>query len=436
MIYDKDTLMRNFADAVGFEVKAGDGGNGAISFRREKFVARGGPDGGDGGDGGNVVLIADHNLNTLADLVRRKSYQADRGKPGRGQKSTGKSGEDLVLQVPVGTQVFEVQEIKDKTAEFLIADLNHDGERFILAKGGEGGYGNAHFARASFQTPRFAELGTPGEEREVILRLKIVADVGLIGLPNVGKSTLLSVISNARPKIADYEFTTLVPNLGIARYKDRTFIVADIPGLIEGASKGRGLGIKFLQHIERTKLLVHILDATRPNPKKDCQIINKELRAYSPELARRPQIVLFNKLDVISLDTLRNLRKLKFPAKEVVYISAAAHHNIADLLQAILRRLPKAARLQRDHGPVKIFTLADLPRMRFEIAALRAHHFIVKGPVQERLATKTDFTNEQAVGRFWKVLKRMGVWDALKKRGAKRGDIIKIGSKQFEFEDL
>ncbi len=428
--------MRNFADETKFEVKAGDGGNGAVSFRHEKYVNKGGPDGGDGGDGGNVVLVADHNLNTLVDLTRHKAYRADDGQVGRGQKSSGKSGEDLILRVPIGTQVFEMQEERKKMKEFLIADLAHDGEKFILAKGGEGGYGNAHFARASFQTPRFAELGTPGDERSIILRLKIVADIGLIGLPNVGKSTLLSVISNARPKIADYEFTTLIPNLGIAKYDDRTLVVADIPGLIEGASKGKGLGIQFLRHIERTKMLVHLLDATKPEPKKNFVAINRELKAYSPELARRPQIAVFNKLDAISLDDLKKLKKIKLPVEDVVYISAAAHTNVEDLLRSILKHLPKALQIQRTNEPIKIFTINDLPRMRFEIITKRAHNFTVKGPVQERLAMKTDFENDQSVGRFWKVLKRMGVWGALKKAGAKKNDTIKIGSAQVEFEDL
>ncbi len=428
--------MRNFADETRFEVKAGDGGNGAVSFRHEKYVNKGGPDGGNGGNGGNVVLVADHNLNTLVDLTRHKAYRAEDGQVGRGQKSTGKSGEDLILRVPIGTQVFELQENHKKEKEFLIADLAHDGEKFILAKGGEGGYGNAHFARASFQTPRFAELGTPGDERSILLRLKIVADIGLIGLPNVGKSTLLSVISNARPKIADYEFTTLIPNLGIAKYHDKTLVVADIPGLIEGASKGKGLGIQFLRHIERTKMLVHLLDATHPEPKKDFVAINKELKAYSPELARRPQIAVFNKLDAISLDDLKKLKKIKLPVEDVVYISAAAHTNVEDLFRSILKHLPRATQIQRTNEPVKIFTINDLPRMRFEIITKHAHNFTVKGPAQERLAVKTDFENDQAVGRFWKVMKRMGVWDALKKAGAKKNDTIKIGSIQFTFEDL
>lgn len=427
--------MRTFADETKFSVKAGDGGNGAVSFRHEKFVAKGGPDGGDGGDGGNIILQADHNLNTLADLTRKKVYQADHGQAGRGQKSTGKSGEDLILKVPIGTQVFEADDTGKQVKEFLIADLAHEGEKFVLAKGGEGGYGNAHFARASFQTPRFAELGTPGDEREVLLRLKIVADVGLIGLPNVGKSTLLSVISNARPKIADYEFTTLIPNLGIAKYHDKSLVVADIPGLIAGASQGKGLGMKFLRHIERTKLLVHLLDATKPNPKKDFTTINHELKAYSPALIQRPQIAVFNKVDAIDPATLTKLKKLTLPVEATVFISAASHQGVEELLKTILKYLPKATQLQKDVGPIKVFTINDLPRLRFEITA-KNHHFTIKGPVQERLAIKTDFTNEQATGRFWKVLKRMGVWDALKKQGAKHGDIIKLGSKTLEFEDL
>jgi GTP-binding protein len=427
--------MRNFADETRFEVKAGDGGNGAVSFRHEKYVNKGGPDGGDGGDGGDIVLLATHNLNTLVDLARRKVYIADSGKAGAKQKSAGRAGEDLILKVPVGTQVFEVNDTGKKTEEFLIADLARDGETFILAKGGEGGYGNSHFARASFQSPRFAELGTPGEEREVVLKLKIVADVGLIGLPNVGKSTLLSVISNARPKIADYEFTTLVPNLGIARYKDKSIVVADIPGLIEGASTGKGLGIKFLRHIERTKMLVHLLDATKPNPKQAFTAINKELKAYSPELAKRPQIVVFNKLDSISDSELKQIKKLKFPVEDVVYISAITHANVEDLLQSILKHLPKASQIKQASSPLKIFTINDLPRMRFEVAK-KSGQYLVKGPAQERLAIKTDFTNEQAVGRFWKVLKRMGVWGSLKKAGAKPGCIIKFGSVTTEFADI
>lgn len=429
--------MHNFADETRFEVKAGDGGNGAVSLRHEKYVNRGGPDGGDGGDGGDVILLADHNLNTLVDLARRKTYKAEDGLAGSKQKSAGRAGEDLILKVPVGTQVFEINDTGKKIEEFLIADLTHSGDKFVLAKGGEGGYGNAHFARASFQTPRFAELGTPGEEREVVLRLKIVADVGLIGLPNVGKSTLLSVISNARPKIADYEFTTLVPNLGIAKYDDKTLIVADIPGLIEGASKGKGLGMQFLRHIERTKMLVHLLDATKPNPKTAFTTINKELKAYNPELAKRPQILVFNKVDALSDKELASLKKLKFPVEAVVFVSAVAHHGVPELLRTILKYLPKATQLQNQRGVLKVFTINDLPRVRFEISVnKKTHHFTLKGPAQERLVLKTDWTNTQSIGRFWKVFKRMGVWDALKKAGAKYGDIIKIGSQEIEFEDV
>ncbi len=427
--------MKGFADEVKIEVKAGDGGNGAISFRHEKYVNKGGPDGGDGGHGGNVVLKADHNLNTLVDLAKRKRYEAEEGKAGSKQKSAGRAGEDLILRVPVGTQVYELDESEEIPKEYLVADLSDNDDEFVVAKGGEGGYGNAHFARASFQTPQFADLGEPGEEKEVVLKLKIVADVGLVGLPNVGKSTLLSVISNAKPKIANYEFTTLIPNLGIARYKNTSFVVADIPGLIEGASSGKGLGHQFLRHIERTRLLVHVLDATREDIKQDFDTIIQELKNYNPILASRPKVVVFNKIDILTPEQLKAVKKLKLPGQKIHFISATTHDNLNDLLDDIVELLTKIPHEDSRTVVGKVFTLDDLPYARFEVFQ-ESDHYLVKGPKQERIAIKTDFENPQAVGRFLKVFKRMGVMAELKKIGAMPGNKVRVANKEFVFENL
>lgn len=428
--------MHSFADEVRFQVKAGNGGDGQVSFRHEKFVSRGGPDGGDGGDGGSIYIVADHNLNTLADLATQKTFKAKNGEAGKRNKSAGKAGEDLILKVPVGTQVFEVEEVEGKAEPFLIADLDKAGDKFLVVEGGEGGLGNTRFARASFQAPRFAELGEPGEEKEVMLKLKVVADVGLVGLPNVGKSTLLSVISNARPKIANYKFTTLVPNLGIVKYDDTSFVVADIPGLIEGAAEGKGLGTQFLKHVERTNVLVHLLDATSPSPKKDFENINRELKNYHSSLAQKPQIVVFNKIDLATDAQLKSIKKLKFIKYPVFYISAVAHTEVKQLLGKIATTLKQAKpKATRADELFRVFTLRDLPYMRFEVIK-EGEQYVVTGNKQEKLAVKTDMENPQALARFYKVLSRMGVLAALKKAGAKEGDVIKIASKTFEFEEL
>lgn len=427
--------MSSFADEVGFEIIAGRGGDGAVSFRREKFVARGGPDGGDGGNGGDIIFKANHNLNTLSDLTKKKTYKAENGIPGKKQKSAGHAGSNLIMPVPVGTQVFEIEIVKGKKKEFLIADLDEAGDEFLVAKGGEGGMGNARFARASFQTPRFAELGEPGEEKTIVLKLKIVADVGLIGMPSVGKSTLLSVISNARPKIADYHFTTLIPNLGIVKLRDTSFIVADIPGLIEGASKGKGLGTQFLKHIERTRLLVHMLDATSADPKADFKKINDEMKKFDKMLGKKSQIVVFNKIDIASEDQLDKIKKLKFSGRPVFYISAVAQKDVQSLINKIASTLPSVKHSSQADEIYKVFTLRDLPYVRFEVAKKRGF-FVVSGPKQERLAMKTDMNNPQALARFYKVMNRMGVLGALKKAGAKEGDKVRIGKKEFEYEEI
>lgn len=328
-----------FVDQVQIHVKAGDGGDGAVAFRREKFVPKGGPSGGSGGNGGSVVFEADAQLTTLLDFRYQRRLRAERGEHGMGSDCDGRKGEDLILRVPAGTLIL------DGESGELLCDLAEDGARWVAAQGGRGGLGNMHFATPTRQAPDFAQPGKPGEERELTLELKLLADVGLLGYPNAGKSTLISVISRARPKIADYPFTTLVPNLGVVAYKDhRSFVVADIPGLIEGASEGIGLGHQFLRHVERCKVLVHVLDAYAPDLdperdlEKDWEIINRELARYSEELAGRPQIVAINKIDMPGAqeraDAFAALLREEHPDLEVLTISAITKRGLEPLLDA------------------------------------------------------------------------------------------------------
>ena len=328
-----------FIDEARVHVRAGKGGNGAVAFRREKFVPKGGPSGGDGGDGASVIMVVDGGMSTLLDFRYRKEYQAPAGQPGANKDKYGRSGEDLILRVPPGTQIYD-----DTTGE-LMADLRRDGERFVVAHGGKGGRGNIHFATSTDRAPRRSEPGLPGEERALRLELKLLADVGLLGFPNVGKSSLIARVSAARPKVADYPFTTLVPNLGMVRIAgERSFVVADVPGLIEGAHRGAGLGDRFLRHLERTRVLVHLLDATAGNgrtPLRDYEALNRELRLYDPELAKRPQIVALNKIDVPEVR--RKLKTLAGPFKrrglELLAVSAATGEGVPQLLEAAWRIL-------------------------------------------------------------------------------------------------
>jgi GTP-binding protein len=316
-----------FIDTAHILVRAGDGGSGIISFRREKFVPKGGPDGGDGGRGGNVVLRANQHLTTLLDFQYRRQYRAQSGGHGSGSRKTGKGGEHTVIEVPVGTVV------RSGEANTLLGDLISHGQELIVARGGRGGRGNAAFATSTNQAPRHYEPGEDGEEREIDLELKLLADVGLVGLPNAGKSTLISVISAARPKIADYPFTTLVPNLGIVRVEEgRGFVVADIPGLIAGAHLGKGLGIQFLRHIERTKALVFLLDATRDEPKEDHRVLLEELAAFNRDLPRRPSIIALTKMDAVPEERMRAVARLRFGKTRVHRISAVTRSGINDLI--------------------------------------------------------------------------------------------------------
>ncbi len=326
-----------FIDEARITVKAGDGGNGVISFRREKFIPKGGPDGGNGGNGGDVIVRADQHLNTLLDFRYHRIYKAERGENGRGKNQFGKFGEDTVLRVPCGTI------IRDGQTSEILADLTEPRQEVVIARGGKGGKGNSEFATSTNQAPRVAEHGTPGEERELVLELKLLADAGLVGFPNAGKSTLISVISAAKPKIADYPFTTLTPNLGIVRYaEEKSFTVADIPGLIEGAHQGKGLGIQFLRHIDRTRVLVFLIESTRPDPKDDYRVLLHELGEYSESMLKKPRIVALTKMDIADAKTKSSLKKLKFGQNvPVVPVSSVTNEGIAALVEQIWKRLQR-----------------------------------------------------------------------------------------------
>jgi GTP-binding protein len=337
-----------FIDNVKIHIKSGDGGNGCVSFRREKFVPKGGPNGGDGGKGGNVIFESDSSLSTLIDLRYRRNYKAGNGKHGMGGDKTGKNGKDVIIKVPCGSL------LKDPLTNEILADLVNNNQNYLAAKGGKGGRGNAHFATPTNQAPRFAEPGEKGIEKEISIELKLIADVGLVGLPNAGKSTLISKISAARPKIADYPFTTLQPNLGIVRYKDfQSFVVADIPGLIEGAHSGKGLGIQFLRHIERTKILVILIDSTLIQDKKvkneDYEILIKELESYDESMLKKPRIICFTKIDAIDPKQRKELDKIKFPNLKkdipVIKISAVSGENLQKLLDEIWKKLSRTSKV-------------------------------------------------------------------------------------------
>lgn len=328
-----------FVDIARVQVKAGDGGVGCVSFRREKFVPKGGPDGGDGGKGGSVIVRVNRHLNTLLDFQYKRRYAAPRGEHGMGSLKTGKSGRDVVLDVPVGTL------LRDAATGEIVADLVAEGDEVVLARGGRGGRGNAAFATSVNQAPREFELGTPGEEREVDLELKLLADVGLVGFPNAGKSTLISVISAARPKIAEYPFTTLVPNLGIVSAgESRSFVVADIPGLIEGAHEGKGLGTQFLRHVERTRVLVFLLDSTSPRPKTDYRILLNELKQFNIDLLEKPRIVVFTKTDITEPARVKRLAVMEFEGASVHAISAVTGVGVKKLVESMWRALSRLDR--------------------------------------------------------------------------------------------
>jgi len=421
-----------FYDEAKIYVRGGDGGNGAVAFRREKYVPRGGPSGGDGGRGGSVILEADPGLRTLVDFHYRTHYRAERGEHGQGKNKHGRSAPDLILRVPVGTVV------KDAETNKILADLVYPGQRVVVAAGGRGGRGNARFATPWDQAPTFAEKGEPGEERWLLLELKLLADVGLIGLPNAGKSTLLSRISAARPKIADYPFTTLTPNLGVVRLdEEHSFVVADIPGLIEGAHRGAGLGLKFLRHIERTRVLVHVLEVgmlTGEEVLRNFKIVNEELKHYSPKLLERPQVIAANKIDLPGGEENVEFLKANLGASYRIFpISALKGEGLEPLLwhlAELLSSLPESepVTLKEEYEEASI-TKPPVTVVR------QGDVFLVSGSEVERRVAMTDFNNEVAVRRLQHFLKRIGVEEALRRAGARPGDIVRIGKQEFEFQE-
>jgi len=421
-----------FDDRAKIYVEAGKGGDGAVSFRREKFVPRGGPDGGDGGRGGDVLLIADPTLNTLSEFHQQVHYRAGSGGRGGRKQMHGKRGEDVRLRVPCGTLV-RVSDTGD-----TLADLIEPGQTVVVAQGGRGGRGNMHFATPVRQVPRFAEKGEPGQALWLDLELKLIADVGLIGKPNAGKSTLLAAISDARPKIAAYPFTTLVPNLGVVEQADPPFVVADIPGLIEGASQGVGLGHDFLRHIERTRLLVHLLDGLSPDPLADYQQINTELRLYNPALVGRPQLVVVTKLDLTEVrQRWAGLRSaLTRRGVKAQAISAVTGEGVSDLIRQMSQRLAEEkakAVIPATLTPPPV--LRPAPRRGATVIVREGKAWRVTGAQVERWTRITDWENPDAVDRWQHLLRRGGVKMALSKAGVHHGDTVRIGDREFTWNE-
>lgn len=423
-----------YTDYAKITVKSGDGGNGAISFRREKYVASGGPDGGDGGKGGDIYFVVDKDANTLIDFRYKRNFKAENGKNGEASNRYGKSGEDLFIMVPLGTM------LKDAKTGKVVADLTKPDQKELVLQGGKGGKGNSHFASSTRQAPHFAQQGEKGMQIELILELKSLADVGLVGFPNAGKSTFLSVVTSARPKIADYQFTTIDPNLGVVKneYGD-SFVIADIPGIIEGASEGVGLGIQFLRHIERTRLLLHFVDVSGlegRDPVKDYYAIQEELKKYSEKLSKRKQLLVATKMDAIQDETLyQQLKQLaKEQEKEFFAISAVTGKGVKELMARIselLKELPKEEFVPMEER--KIYTLEE-EKEGFEITK-QADVFIVDGPSVQRLMAKVDLEDKESFYYFQKGLEKLGVNEALKKAGVKEGDTVRIVDWELEWYD-
>lgn len=436
---ERENIKIMFVDQVKIYVKAGNGGDGMVAFRREKFVPNGGPAGGDGGKGADVVFVVDEGLRTLVDFRFKRIFKAEHGEHGMSKSMHGRGAEDLVVKVPQGTIV------KDIDTGEIIADLVAHGQRAVIAKAGRGGRGNKRFATPANPAPELSENGEPGQERNVQLELKVLADVGLVGFPSVGKSTILSVVSAARPKIAAYHFTTIVPNLGMVDAGDgRSFVMADLPGLIEGASQGVGLGHQFLRHIERTRVIVHVIDMSGSEgrvPYEDYMAINNELEQYNLRLMERPQIIVANKMDMP--DAEENLNEFKTKIAEdipVFPISAVTKTGLRELLLAIADKLETTPEFplneileQEDEDTVLYKYVAEEPD--FEISREPDGTFVLSGAKIERLFTMTNFERDASISRFARQLRAMGVDEALRKRGAKDGDIVRLLDYEFEFMD-
>ena len=421
-----------FTDYAKIIIKSGNGGDGAITFRREKYVAAGGPDGGDGGRGGSVYFRVDPNANTLIDFRYSKKFKAQNGENGSGGNKYGKSGEDLYIDVPLGTI------IKDAETGKVVADLSKENQVELVLNGGRGGKGNSHFATATRQVPRFAQAGEDGEEKEVILELKLLADVGLLGFPNVGKSTFLSVVTDAKPKIANYHFTTIEPNLGVVKIKNGdSFVIADIPGIIEGASEGVGLGIQFLRHVERTRLLLHVIDVSGVegrDPVEDFYTINEELKKYSEKLSTRKQIIVANKMDIMQDD--KGLKELEALAKkeklELYKISGVTGEGVSELLNRVsevLKTLPKEELVEAEDRVV--YTLED-DKNDFTVRK-EDDMFILEGKAVNRLMGRINIDDNESMYYFQKNLKSLGIEDELKRQGIKDGDLVKVLNWTFEW---
>lgn len=419
-------------DQAEIYVRSGKGGDGMVHFHREKYVPRGGPDGGDGGKGGDVVLEVKPTLNTLSAFRQKERYLAPDGKNGGPNNMSGKMGPDLVIHVPPGTVVFDAE------SGDLLGDLTEPGQRLIVCKGGRGGRGNQHFATARHQVPRTAEKGEPAEEKRLRLELKLIADIGLVGVPNAGKSTLLSVLTNARPKIAPYPFTTLEPNLGVAQIDDATTIVlADIPGLIEGASQGAGLGFEFLRHVQRTRVLIHLLDGLSEDPVADFSQINTEMSLFDPNLAKKPQIVAVNKMDQPqALERLPHLKRdlKKRGVTKIWEISALARTNVRELLLAAAERLAETPAIQDAEAPMPVYKPKEDPK-EFTIRREDNGDWRISGTAIERAAKMTYFEHSGSLRRFQKMMESLGVDDALRKAGVQNGDTVLIGDFELEWQD-
>ncbi len=420
--------MGNFVDHVTITAKAGNGGNGSASFHREKFVINGGPDGGDGGNGGDILFFADPNMHTLLDFRFKSKYTAENGEDGKANRCTGRRGNDLLIKVPVGTVIL------DDPTDRVMADMDQPGETRLLLHGGKGGWGNQHFATPTRQAPNFAKPGIKTEVRTLRLELKTIADVGLIGYPNVGKSSILSVVTSARPKVGNYHFTTLTPNLGIVRRFGKDIVLADIPGLIEGAADGAGLGHDFLRHVERTRLLLHVVDVSGSegrDPVDDLDRINSELDRYG-DLGERPQIIVCNKMDLPGAE--ENLKRIRTLAEgmgcPVFPVSAATHMGFEELLDETARQLENLP-------PVLHYQEEEIPEEKEDYDAFEISRedgvFIVSGPGMDRLIDSVNFEDQESLNWFHRTLRRLGVIDALREAGAQEGSAVRIAEMEFDF---
>jgi len=421
-----------FIDSARIYVEAGHGGNGAVSFRREKYIAAGGPDGGDGGKGGDVIFVVDEGVRTLADFRYKRKYKAESGKDGGSSNCTGRSGDDLIIKVPAGTI------IKDEETGLILADLVKPGQKAVIAKGGKGGKGNRHFATSTRQVPGFAKAGDPGESRWIILELKLLADVGLIGFPNVGKSTILSMVTAAKPKIANYHFTTLNPNLGVVTLGEgSSFVIADIPGLIEGAHEGAGLGHEFLKHIERTKVLVHVIDIAATegrDPIQDFFVINGELKKYSPSLAEKPQIIALNKSDITGAEdnAKKFINDIGSKGYKIFTISAATGKGLKELMQHIgnmLKDIPDTV-FTDDADEIVVYTARE--EKPFDVRK-EGDVYVVEGNWVRKLVNSTNFNNHESLQYFQRAIKRIGIIDALEDMGISEGDTVKMYDLEFDY---